>query len=115
MGWKTCPGADSWCDPMFCGGGPVRRVGAMGLEVGWRHAHPALTGLLYFGADHAVLPAVARRRPSPSALRAGWRPVAIAVVFGGALGPALLVGGLARIPGASASLLLNFELVATKS
>ena len=27
---------------------------------------------------------------------AGWRPLAVAVVFGGALGPALLVAGLAR-------------------
>ncbi len=73
----------------------------------------ALAGLLYVGAALAVLPAVARHRPSSSALRVGWRPLAIAVVFGGALGPALLVGGLARIPAASASLLLNFELVAT--
>jgi len=34
-------------------------------------------------------------------------------VFGGALGPVLLVAGLARIPAATGSLLLNFELVAT--
>ncbi len=73
----------------------------------------ALAGLLYLGAALAVLPAVARHHPDRQSLRAGWRPLALAVVFGGALGPALLVAGLARIPAASASLLLNFELVAT--
>jgi len=73
----------------------------------------ALAGLLYLGAALAVLPAVARHRPDRQGLRAGWRRLALAVVFGGALGPALLVAGLARIPAASASLLLNFELVAT--
>ncbi len=35
------------------------------------------------------------------------------MVWGGALGPVLLVAGLARIPAATGSLLLNFELVAT--
>lgn len=72
-----------------------------------------LAGLLYVGAALAVLPAVARHRPTAAALRAGGRPLLIAVVFGGAIGPALLVGGLERIPAATASLLLNFELVAT--
>ena len=38
-----------------------------------------------------------------------WSPSCSA----GAIGPALLVGGLERIPAATASLLLNFELVAT--
>lgn len=72
-----------------------------------------LAGLLYLGAALAVLPAVARHRPSTTALRAGGRPLALAVLFGGAIGPVLLVAGLERIPAASASLLLNFELVAT--
>jgi drug/metabolite transporter (DMT)-like permease len=72
-----------------------------------------LAGLLYLGAAAAVLPSVIRRRPEAQGLRAGWRPLAVAVVFGGALGPALLVAGLARIPAATGSLLLNFELVAT--
>lgn len=72
-----------------------------------------LAGLLYVGAALAVLPVVARRPPSASALRRSWRPLAAAVVAGGALGPALLVAGLARTPAASASLLLNLELVAT--
>jgi drug/metabolite transporter (DMT)-like permease len=72
-----------------------------------------LAGLLYIGAALAVLTTVARHRPSSRALRAGGRSLVVAVVFGGAIGPALLVAGLARIPAASASLLLNFELVAT--
>lgn len=72
-----------------------------------------LAGLLYLGAALAVLPAVARHRPSTAALRAGGRPLALAVLFGGAIGPVLLVAGLERISAASASLLLNFELVAT--
>jgi drug/metabolite transporter (DMT)-like permease len=73
----------------------------------------ALAGLLYLGAALAVLPAVARHRPEARSLRVGWRPLSVAVVLGGALGPALLVAGLARTTAATASLLLNFELVAT--
>lgn len=72
-----------------------------------------LAGLLYLGAAVAVTPAVLRHRPSAEALWSGWRPLAVAVVFGGALGPVLLVSGLARTSAATASLLLNFELVAT--
>jgi drug/metabolite transporter (DMT)-like permease len=72
-----------------------------------------LAGLLYLGAALAVTPAVVRHRPNATALSAGWRPLAVAVVFGGAIGPVLLVAGLARTSAATASLLLNFELVAT--
>jgi drug/metabolite transporter (DMT)-like permease len=72
-----------------------------------------LAGLLYLGAALAVLPVVLRRPPSRSALRDGWGPLAVAVVFGGALGPALLVLGLARVEASTASILLNLELVAT--
>ncbi len=72
-----------------------------------------LAGLLYVGAALAVLPTVVRNRPTSAALRAGGRPLVLAVVFGGAIGPALLVAGLERVPAATASLLLNFELVAT--
>lgn len=79
------------------------------------HEMSALTlaGLLYLGAALAVAPSVARHPPRVDALRAGWRPVTVAVVAGGALGPAFLVAGLARIDAASASILLNLELVAT--
>ncbi|HPU39395.1 MAG TPA: DMT family transporter [Microthrixaceae bacterium] len=72
-----------------------------------------LAGLLYLGAALAVAPSVGRHRPSAAALSSGWRPLAVAVVFGGAIGPVLLVAGLARTSAATASLLLNFELVAT--
>ena len=72
-----------------------------------------LAGLLYVGAAIAVLPSVRRRPPTRAALRDGWRPLAVAVVAGGALGPALLVRGLARVEASTASILLNLELVAT--
>jgi drug/metabolite transporter (DMT)-like permease len=72
-----------------------------------------LAGLLYIGAALAVLPVVRRRPPSRAALRDGWRPLTVAVVAGGALGPALLMLGLARVEASTASILLNLELVAT--
>jgi drug/metabolite transporter (DMT)-like permease len=72
-----------------------------------------LAGLLYLGAALVVLPASARDRPSVGALRAGARPLVIAVVAGGAIGPVLLMAGLARTSAATASLLLNLELAAT--
>ena len=72
-----------------------------------------LAGLLYVGAAIAVTPSVIAHRPTAESLRAGRRPLAVAVVFGGALGPVLLVAGLSRTSAATASLLLNFELIAT--
>lgn len=73
----------------------------------------ALAGLLYLGAALAVAPAVIRRPWPGGPLRRSWWPVAVAVVSGGALGPALLMLGLARTEPASASILLNLELVFT--
>ena len=72
-----------------------------------------LAGLLYLGAGLAVVPSVVRSPPSAVALRRDWRPALMAVVAGGAIGPALLVAGLARTPAATASILLNLELAAT--
>lgn len=72
-----------------------------------------LAGLLYLGAAMAVLPWWIVRRPEPTALRREWRLLALAVVAGGAVGPALLTAGLVDTPAATASLLLNMELVAT--
>lgn len=72
-----------------------------------------LAGLLYVGAGLAVVPSVLRSPPTGVALRRDWRPALVAVVAGGAVGPALLVAGLARAPAASASILLNLELAAT--
>jgi drug/metabolite transporter (DMT)-like permease len=72
-----------------------------------------LAGLLYVGAAIAVSPPTLRRPRPLRQLRRGGRRLAVAVLFGGAIGPALLVAGLVRVPAATASLLLNFELVAT--
>ncbi len=69
-----------------------------------------LAGLLYLGAAIAVLPLCIANRPNSDALQRGWRALAIAVVAGGAVGPALLIAGLARTSAATASLLLNLEL-----
>lgn len=72
-----------------------------------------LAGLLYLGAALAVLPSVLRRPPDRRSLRRGWRRLAVAVVLGGAVGPVLLALGLQRTGAASASLMLNLELVFT--
>lgn len=72
-----------------------------------------LAGLLYVGAALAVAPFNLRTPPARDAIRTEWWPAAVAVVAGGAIGPLLLVGGLARTSAASASILLNTELVAT--
>ena len=72
-----------------------------------------LAGLLYLGAALAVAPWWIARRPDRRALRRDWRPLAVAIVAGGAVGPALLTAGLVDTPAATASLLLNLELVAT--
>jgi drug/metabolite transporter (DMT)-like permease len=73
----------------------------------------ALGGLLYVGAALAVLPLSLVRPPSYRALRRGGGQLAVAVIVGGAIGPVLFAAGLARTPAATASLLLNLELVAT--
>jgi drug/metabolite transporter (DMT)-like permease len=72
-----------------------------------------LAGLLYLGAAFAAAPTTIRRPPTARALRTEWRPAAAAVVVGGAVGPVLLVAGLARTSAATASILLNAELAAT--
>lgn len=81
-----------------------------------------VAGLLYLGSGlglAAVLAAGravarARGRPRSPGIPAADRPwLAAAVFFGGLLGPALLMTGLARTDAASASLLLNVEGVLT--
>jgi drug/metabolite transporter (DMT)-like permease len=74
---------------------------------------PVLAGLLYLGAALAVAPWLPRRALDRGALRTAAPRLAAAVVFGGLIGPLCLTAGLARTPGATASLLLNLELVAT--
>ena len=72
-----------------------------------------LAGLLYLGAAIAVLPVVGRRLPSRRAATRSAPRLGVAVVLGGAVGPVLLAAGLAHAPAATASLLLNLELVFT--
>lgn len=74
---------------------------------------PILAGLLYVGAAIAVAPIAVRRPVAPTAFRRGLGRLGVAVVAGGFLGPLLLTAGLSRTPAATASLLLNLELVAT--
>jgi drug/metabolite transporter (DMT)-like permease len=92
---------------LFGGSAPAASVLAGGMPT------LVLAGLLYLGAALEVLPVAARHRQAMSALRSGGRSLALAVVFGGAIGPVLLVAGLERVSAATASLLLNVELVAT--
>lgn len=73
----------------------------------------SLAGLLYVGAALAVLPVVGRALPSRDAARRGRSRLAMAVVFGGAVGPVLLAFGLRAVSPATSSLLLNLELVFT--
>ncbi|MCC6652881.1 MAG: DMT family transporter, partial [Candidatus Eisenbacteria bacterium] len=73
-----------------------------------------LAGILYLGGALGVLP-FAFRGGSPE-LRRDRRQrgmLALAVVFGGVLGPVLLLFGLRAAPAASVSLWLNTETVAT--
>lgn len=79
--------------------------------------HPVvLAGLLYLGSGVGLLAFRARAwlRPGGTGLvRGDWPWLAGAIAFGGVLGPVLLMWGLARTSGASASLLLNLEAVLT--
>lgn len=72
-----------------------------------------VAGLLYLGAALAVLPAMARTPPARADLRRGGPALGVAVIAGGAVGPALLMVGLTRVEASTASILLNLELVAT--
>lgn len=78
-----------------------------------------LAGVLYLGAGLGLLGWIGLRRalglPSSEAgLRRAHLPrLAAMTLFGGVLGPVLLLMGLARTDAASASLLLNLEGVAT--
>lgn len=77
-----------------------------------------LAGLLYLGAALGVLPFALRDRRrapagAPRASRRNLARLAGVVVFGGVLGPALLLLGLSLAPAASVSLWLNLEAPAT--
>lgn len=73
-----------------------------------------LAGLLYLGAASGALPFATRggsRARRRQRRHLGY--LAGTIVFGGILGPVLLLWGLDKTPAASASLWLNFETVAT--
>ena len=78
-----------------------------------------LAGLLYAGSGAGLslwlLLRRVRRAPAREApLRRHDLPwLAAAILFGGVLGPVLLLAGLARTPASTASLLLNLEVVFT--
>ncbi|MFD2340916.1 DMT family transporter [Clavibacter tessellarius] len=73
-----------------------------------------LAGLLYTGSGIGLgLIRVVRRSPRVRLARGERLPLAGAILFGGILGPLLLLVGLVGMPASGASLLLNAEGVAT--
>jgi drug/metabolite transporter (DMT)-like permease len=73
----------------------------------------ALAGLLYLGSGVGLATWFALRRRSPNLSLRDLPWLAAGIVLGGIIGPALLMYGLARTDGATASLLLNLEVVFT--
>ena len=73
-----------------------------------------LAGLLYLGAALGVGPVAALdRRATPGLDRTNRMRLAGAVLFGGVVGPVLLLFGLRFTAAGSVALLLNFEMAAT--
>ena len=130
--WLT--GGAAGVQQLVAGGPRVARSPRLAAPVGWCLAAAALfgastpaskllledgvgpltlAGLLYLGAGLATLPFALRggtaRRRDPVNLRR----LAGAVLFGGVLGPVVLMLGLQAAPSASVSLWLNLETTAT--
>ena len=75
-----------------------------------------LAGLLYLGSGIGLaVVRVLRDRgwSAPGLVSGAWPWLAAAMLFGGVLGPALLMAGLVHTSGSAASLLLNLEAVLT--
>jgi drug/metabolite transporter (DMT)-like permease len=75
-----------------------------------------LAGLLYLGSGLGLaLIRLIRDRGwrAPGMTKREWLWLLLAIIFGGVLGPVLLMLGLLRTPAATASLLLNLEAVLT--
>jgi drug/metabolite transporter (DMT)-like permease len=93
---------------LFGAGTPVAKL-LLGEVSPW-----LLAGLLYVGSGAGLgLYRVIRRAPRVRLPRSEWAPLAGAVFFGGMAGPVLLMFGLSHMPASGATLLLNFEAVAT--
>jgi drug/metabolite transporter (DMT)-like permease len=75
----------------------------------------SIAGLLYAGATLALLAVrlVRGTRAETPILRQDWPALVALTLLGGMVGPVALVLGLARLPAASSSLLLNLEAVFT--
>ena len=75
----------------------------------------SIAGLLYAGATLALLTVglVRGTRAETPIRREDWPALAVLTLLGGIVGPVALVLGLARLPAASSSLLLNLEAVFT--
>ncbi|MDR2253923.1 MAG: DMT family transporter, partial [Bifidobacteriaceae bacterium] len=92
----------------FSAGTPIAKL-LLGEVSPW-----LLAGLLYAGAGFGLgLYRLVRRPPRVRLTRRELLPLAGAVLFGGVLGPVLLMFGLAGMPASGASLLLNAEGVFT--
>lgn len=74
-----------------------------------------LAGLLYLGAGAglSVLSLFGAGKKAPSVKKLKYKYIIGMVVFGGLLGPVLLMGAIKIAPAASVSIWLNMELVAT--
>jgi drug/metabolite transporter (DMT)-like permease len=93
---------------LFGAGTPLAKV-LLGDVSPW-----LLAGLLYCGSGLGLgLIRVVRRSPRVRLARGELLPLAGAILFGGILGPVLLMLGLSNMPASGASLLLNAEGVFT--
>lgn len=93
---------------LFGAGTPVAKL-LLGEVSPW-----LLAGLLYAGSGVGLgVYRIVRRAPRVELQRNELLPLAGAVLFGGVLGPVLLMFGLAGMPATGASLLLNAEGVFT--
>lgn len=98
---------------LFGASAPVAKL-LLGVTDPWM-----LAGLLYLGAGLGLAVVSAARagpglaRPEAPLRRHDLPWLGLVVLFGGLLGPVLMMSGLARTDAASASLLLNLEGVAT--
>jgi drug/metabolite transporter (DMT)-like permease len=74
-----------------------------------------LAGLLYLGAGLGLAPLelLRKKKPAPAESKRNYKYIAGMVLFGGLLGPVLLLLGIKIAPAASVSIWLNMELVAT--